>query len=98
DALLVIKWMRELERSFYGAAAAYDAAVAPGANADALSKALWRNVFAEDASDMPSGPAAAPVQALTRYVRLELASLALTDSEAILTGNITFTNTFHAES
>ncbi|CAI5495495.1 unnamed protein product [Closterium sp. Naga37s-1] len=76
--MLVSKWMRELERSFYGAAAAYDAAVAPGANADALSKALWRNVFAEDASDMPSGPAAAPVQALTRYVRLELASLALT--------------------
>ncbi|CAI7786933.1 unnamed protein product [Closterium sp. NIES-54] len=124
--MLVSKWMRELERSFYGAAAAYDAAVAPGASADALPKALWRNVFAEDASDMPSGPAAAPVQvrggvrrgggavqpltpspfciadyhlqALTRYVRLELASLALTDSEAILTGNITFTNTFHAES
>ncbi|CAI5463785.1 unnamed protein product [Closterium sp. Yama58-4] len=96
--LLVSKWMRELERSFYGAAAAYDAAVAPGASADALPKALWRNVFAEDASDMPSGPAAAPVQALTRYVRLELASLALTDSEAILTGNITFTNTIHSES
>ncbi|CAI5528928.1 unnamed protein product, partial [Closterium sp. Naga37s-1] len=76
--MLVSKWMRELERSFYGAAAAYDAAVAPGASADALPKALWRNVFAEDASDMPSGPAAAPVQALTRYVRLELASLALT--------------------
>ncbi|CAI5970585.1 unnamed protein product [Closterium sp. NIES-64] len=96
--MLVSKWMRELERSFYGAAAAYDAAVAPGASADALPKALWRNVFAEDASDMPSGPAAAPVQALTRYVRLELASLALTDSEAILTGNIIFTNTFQSES
>ncbi|CAI7804658.1 unnamed protein product [Closterium sp. NIES-53] len=40
--MLVSKWMRELERSFYGAAAAYDAAVAPGASADALPKALWR--------------------------------------------------------
>ncbi|GJP46140.1 hypothetical protein CLOM_g5463 [Closterium sp. NIES-68] len=94
--LLVSKWMRELEKNFYGAAAAYDAAVAPGANADALPRALWRNVFAEDDSDMPPGPAAAPVQALARYVRLELASLALTDSDAVLSGNITFTNTFHA--
>ncbi|CAI5485575.1 unnamed protein product [Closterium sp. Naga37s-1] len=90
--MLVSKWMRELERSFYGAAAAYDAAVAPGASADALPKALWRNVFAEDASDMPSGLAAAPVQALTRYVRLELASLALTGEVRLVKGTTPRTN------
>lgn len=92
--LLVSKWMRELEKSFYGAAAAYDAAVAPAASTNALPNALWRNVYAEEASEMPSGPAAAPIQALARYVRRELACLTLTDSDAIMTGNITFSKDF----
>eukprot|EP00850_Spirogloea_muscicola_P024591 SM001112S18866 [mRNA] locus=s1112:662:2108:- [translate_table: standard] len=84
------KWMKELEKNFYGACSAYDYAVLPTAASDALPRALWRNIFAEDDSEMPQGPGLAPVQDLARVVRTELASLAMTDSVSMLSGNIDF--------
>jgi hypothetical protein len=73
------KWMRELEQSFYGSSAAYDAALAPDAAAGALQGALRRNVF--------MGEGAAPDAArAARYVRHQLACLALTPSEAVMAG------------
>eukprot|EP00850_Spirogloea_muscicola_P005116 SM000023S07572 [mRNA] locus=s23:215493:216932:+ [translate_table: standard] len=88
--VLISKWMKELEKNFYGACSAYDDAVLPTASSDALPRALWRNIFAEDDSEMPQGPSVAPVQELAKVVRTELASLAMTDSASMLSGNIDF--------
>lgn len=92
--VLISKWTTELEKNFYGAAAAYDGAMQPAAPPDALAQALWRNVFAEDGSEMPTGAAAAPVQALARYVRRETASLSMTESDAFMRGSIKFSHDF----
>ncbi|CAK9220315.1 unnamed protein product [Sphagnum troendelagicum] len=92
--VLLSKWMKELEKNFYGAVTAYDAAMKPDAAQDELSRALWRNVFAEDDSLMPTGPTAAPVHALARYVRREIACLSLTDSESFMEGNLLFSSDF----
>ncbi|KAL2651388.1 hypothetical protein R1flu_019516 [Riccia fluitans] len=94
--MLISKWMKQLERNFYGAVEAYDAAMQPTADKDALARALWRNIFAEDDSPMPTGAEAAPVKSFARYVRREAACLAITDSESLLTGNIQFTSDFGA--
>jgi cytochrome b pre-mRNA-processing protein 3 len=40
--VLLSKWMKELEKNFYGAVTAYDAAMKPDAAQDELSRALWR--------------------------------------------------------
>lgn len=37
--------MKELEKNFYGAVAAYDVAMQPAAAQDELAKALWRYAF-----------------------------------------------------
>ena len=79
------KWMRELEGAFYGSSAAYDAALADqqdgpvGAGRDELASALRRNVYMGDGSLQDS-------QFLARYVRHQLACLALTQSEAVMAG------------
>lgn len=36
------KWMKELEKMFYGAVKAYDEAMKPEASKDDLAQALWR--------------------------------------------------------
>lgn len=95
--VLLSKWMKELEKNFYGAVAAYDNAMRPEAAQDELARALWRNVFAEDDAIMPTGPNATPVHALARHVRKEVASLALTDSESFMTGNIMFSKDFGSD-
>jgi len=40
--VLLSKWMKELEKNFYGAVAAYDKAMGPEAAQDELARALWR--------------------------------------------------------
>jgi cytochrome b pre-mRNA-processing protein 3 len=40
--VLLSKWMKELEKNFYGSVTAYDAAMKPDAAQDELSRALWR--------------------------------------------------------
>nr|GMD16866.1 ubiquinol-cytochrome-C reductase complex assembly factor 1-like [Ipomoea batatas] len=61
--LLLSKWMKELEKIFYGNIVAYDAAILPEAKQDELPNVIWRNVFSDDGTLTPDGPALLPVQA-----------------------------------
>ncbi|MCO5570334.1 hypothetical protein L7F22_024053 [Adiantum nelumboides] len=88
--MLFSKWMRELEKMFYGAVKVYDEALKLDAPKDALVRALWRNVYADNDAPMPTGEEAIFVQSLAKYVRRETACLALTDKESIFSGNILF--------
>ncbi|XP_024519640.1 uncharacterized protein LOC9661590 [Selaginella moellendorffii] len=95
--MIITKWLKELEKNFYGASVAYDKALSGSSMKEDLERALWRNVFAEDDSPMPkSGPQLANVQAFARYVRRELACLVITESEDFRTGNIRFSTEFEA--
>lgn len=40
--LLLTKWMKDLEKIFYGNIVAYDAAVLPEARQDELQNVIWR--------------------------------------------------------
>lgn len=90
--LLLSKWMKELERIFYGNVVAYDAALLPDANKDDLTNVLWRNVFSDDGASKPDDAALKAAQAMARYVRREVSCLSLTDKEAMFSGNFTFTS------
>uniref|UniRef100_A0A1D1ZKC1 DNA-directed RNA polymerase subunit beta n=1 Tax=Anthurium amnicola TaxID=1678845 RepID=A0A1D1ZKC1_9ARAE len=90
--LLLTKWMKDLEKIFYGNIVAYDAAMSPEARNDDLLNVIWRNIFADDGSPMPNGAAADAVKALSRYTRRESTCLSLTDKEAIFSGNFMFTS------
>ncbi|KAK1399690.1 ubiquinol-cytochrome-c reductase complex assembly factor 1 [Heracleum sosnowskyi] len=86
--LLLARWMKELEKIFYGSVAAYEAALVPEAKQDELQNALWRNVFAEEGLSIED--ALQEVQAMSRYVRREIACMSMTEKEAILSGNFLF--------
>lgn len=90
--LLLIKWMKDLEKIFYGNIVAYDAAMLPEAKQDELQNVIWRNVFSDDGTSTPSDAALLPVQAMSRYVRRESNCLSLTDKEAMFSGNFMFTS------
>ncbi|WMV33841.1 hypothetical protein MTR67_027226 [Solanum verrucosum] len=72
--LLLIKWMKDLEKIFYGNIVAYDAAMLPEAKQDELQNVIWRpsdvlccrNVFSDDGTSTPSDAALLPVQASPR--------------------------------
>ncbi|KAL6580615.1 hypothetical protein OROMI_008639 [Orobanche minor] len=87
--LLLNKWMKELEKIFYGNIVAYDTAMGKH---DELQNVIWRNVFSDEGASKPSEGALPFVQAMTRYVRWEASCLSLTDKEAILSGNFMFTS------
>ncbi|GAQ87989.1 hypothetical protein KFL_003920080 [Klebsormidium nitens] len=89
-------YLRDLEKYFYGAASAYDDATAPTAAAGDLPQALWRNVLAEEGEprELPAGPRTRDAEILAAYVRRELASLEMTDSDSFLNGNIKFHDDF----
>ncbi|EFH42106.1 ubiquinol-cytochrome C chaperone family protein [Arabidopsis lyrata subsp. lyrata] len=89
--LLLAKWMKELERIFYGNVVAYDAALLPEAKPNELQIKLWRNVFSDDGTTTPDNTDLKAAQAMARYVRRELGSLSLTDNESIFSGNFSFT-------
>ncbi|KAL9240361.1 hypothetical protein vseg_014591 [Gypsophila vaccaria] len=89
--LLLTKWMKDLEKIFYGNIVAYDAALLPEAGKDDLLIVLWRNVFTDDPASEPDDAARHIVQAMARYVRHEVSCLSLTDKEAMLSGNFMFT-------
>ncbi|KAK4756671.1 hypothetical protein SAY87_006798 [Trapa incisa] len=90
--LLLTKWMKDLEKIFYGNIVAYDTAMLPEAKQDVLVNAVWRNIFSEDGSPLPTDPAVqSAVQAMARYARRESLCLSLTDREAIFSGNFIFT-------
>lgn len=90
--LLLTKWMKELEKIFYGNIVAYDGAISPEAKPDELQSVIWRNVFSDDGTLIPNGPALLPVQAMSRYVRRETKCLSLTDKRAVFSGNFMFTS------
>lgn len=98
------KWLAECEKMFYGAASAYDkalgrpgvvgkegdassaeAAPAGAAARYALTDALLRNLYAGDPANQGKAGAAAD------YVLRELACLAATPSDAVLSGALRFT-------
>lgn len=93
--LLLTKWMKDLEKIFYGNLVAYDASLLPEAGKDDLSNVLWRNVFSDDTGSEPSDAAKHVVQAMARYVCREVSCLSLTDKEAMFSGNFTFTSLEH---
>jgi cytochrome b pre-mRNA-processing protein 3 len=82
------KQLTELEKQFYGSSMAYDKALKGEAGAggaqETLAAALQRNVYLADAGK------AAAAAALERYCLRELACLAVTDSGAVMAGNVKF--------
>ncbi|XP_062164286.1 uncharacterized protein LOC133870982 [Alnus glutinosa] len=90
--LLLIRWMKDLEKIFYGNVVAYDSAMLPEARSDELSNVIWRNIFSVDGSSQHSDAASQAVQAMARYARREVSCLSSTDKEAILSGNFMFTS------
>ncbi|KAG6595120.1 ubiquinol-cytochrome-c reductase complex assembly factor 1 [Cucurbita moschata] len=91
--LLLIRWMKDLEKIFYGNIVAYDSAMLPEAGQDELRNVIWKNIYSEDGSSMPNDAAALrAVQAMARYTRREVTCLSMTDKEAIFSGNFVFTS------
>ncbi|XP_022737103.1 ubiquinol-cytochrome-c reductase complex assembly factor 1 [Durio zibethinus] len=90
--LLLTKWMKELEKIFYGNIVAYDAALLPEATQEELTDVIWRNVFSDDGTSKLDAAALRTVQAMARYVRREVSCLSLTDKEAMFSGNFMFTS------
>uniref|UniRef100_A0A1J3II50 Ubiquinol-cytochrome-c reductase complex assembly factor 1 n=1 Tax=Noccaea caerulescens TaxID=107243 RepID=A0A1J3II50_NOCCA len=89
--LLLSKWMKELERIFYGNVVAYDAALLPEAKPNELQIKIWRNIFSDDGVTTPDDTDLKAAKAMARYVRREVGSLSLTDKESIFSGNFSFT-------
>ncbi|XP_078447919.1 ubiquinol-cytochrome C chaperone family protein [Wolffia australiana] len=89
--LLLTKWMKDLEKIFYGNIVAYDAAISTEAKNGDLINVIWRNIYADDGSPMPTDAAADAVKAFSRYARRESTCLSLTDKESIFSGNFIFT-------
>ncbi|KAI5670280.1 hypothetical protein M9H77_10644 [Catharanthus roseus] len=98
--LLLTRWMKDLEKIFYGNIVAYDAAMLPEAKQDELQNVIWKNIFSDDGvSPLPNDAALLrSVQALSRYARREANCLSLTDKEAIFSGNFMFTSLENASS
>ncbi|XP_034711740.1 ubiquinol-cytochrome-c reductase complex assembly factor 1-like isoform X1 [Vitis riparia] len=90
--LLLTRWMKDLEKIFYGNIVAYDAAMLPEARPDELPNVIWKNIFSDDGLSKPNDAAAGAVQAMARYARRECSCLSLTDKESIFSGNFTFSS------
>lgn len=93
--LLLTKWMKELEKIFYGNIVAYDTAILPEAKPGDFSNVIWRNIFSEDGSSAPDAAAFQSAQAMARYARREVSCMTLTDKEALFSGNFMFTPMKH---
>lgn len=81
----VSKWLKELEEYFFGSSVAYDKALK--AESTSLDDAIYRNVYGSQGDK-------ADAAILAAYMRRELASLHLTDGEAVLKGNVKFTRDY----
>ncbi|KAI9085689.1 hypothetical protein K1719_032295 [Acacia pycnantha] len=90
--LLLTRWMKDLEKIFYGNIVAYDTALLPEAKPNDFTDVIWRNIFSDDGSSTPDAAALRTVQAMARYARREVSCLSMTDKEAIYSGNFTFTS------
>jgi len=81
------KKMKKLARAFYGRLDAYWGAV-NAAEADALGRALARNVYRDETLDAGARDAAA--ERLAVYVRAQIDALAGQPTEALLAGRVRF--------
>lgn len=90
--LLLTRWMKDLEKIFYGNIVAYDTAMLPEAKPDELPNVIWRNVFSDGDSSMPKDDAKQAAKAMARYAHREASCLSLTDKEAVFSGNFMFTS------
>lgn len=77
------KWLTELEMGFYGSAKTYDKALKGEGD---FKEALLRNVYENDKGKIHHA------KRLERYMRREIACLAMTESEAVMSGQIQFTS------
>ncbi|KAH7557350.1 hypothetical protein JRO89_XS11G0129800 [Xanthoceras sorbifolium] len=66
--LLLSKWMKELEKIFYGNVVAYDTAILPEAKKDELQNVIWRNVFCDDGTSKPDDAALRAVQVFSTFL------------------------------
>lgn len=80
----VSKWLKELEKNFYGACVAYDKAMKDEDQLE-LQRSLYRNVYHQEGDEENAA-------FLAKYVRREVKCLALTDSKAMLAGHIQFSD------
>ncbi|KAE8694506.1 Ubiquinol-cytochrome C chaperone family protein isoform 2 [Hibiscus syriacus] len=62
--LLLTKWMKELEKIFYGNIVAYDAALLPEATRVELTEVIWRNIFSDDGTSKPDAAALRTIKKL----------------------------------
>eukprot|EP00878_Enallax_costatus_P036345 GHUV01040806.1.p1 GENE.GHUV01040806.1~~GHUV01040806.1.p1 ORF type:complete len:144 (+),score=26.84 GHUV01040806.1:109-540(+) len=79
----VSKWLKKLEKQFYGTCFAYDKALVSSNTAD-LSQSLLKNVYEDEASKTDNA------RLLARYLRRQLSCLELTDVEQVYAGQIQF--------
>ncbi|EIE25197.1 hypothetical protein COCSUDRAFT_40520 [Coccomyxa subellipsoidea C-169] len=79
------KWLTDLEKNFYGSSMAYDQALKGEGD---LTEALLRNVYGLDSGKRKRA------EALAKYVQREVACLAMTDSEAVMSGQVRFSTDF----
>ncbi|KAH9678619.1 DYW deaminase domain-containing protein [Citrus sinensis] len=94
--LLLSKWMKELEKIFYGNIVAFDAALLPEAKQDELQNVIWRNIFSDDGSSKPDDAAVRAVQACSQlcFVTTVFCNDEVCPSrnkEAMFSGNFMFT-------
>jgi len=80
----VSKWLKELEKNFYGACVAYDKAM-KDEDQEELQRSLYRNVYHQEGEE-------ANAAFLAKYVRREVECLSLTDRKAMLAGHIQFSD------
>ncbi|RLN35734.1 ubiquinol-cytochrome-c reductase complex assembly factor 1 [Panicum miliaceum] len=90
--LLLTKWMKELEKIFYGNIVKYDAVISPEARQDDLVNVIWRNIYAEEGSEAMDAAAAPAVHALARYTRREATCLSLT---GLISSTLTYKSINH---
>ncbi|KAK9908990.1 hypothetical protein WJX75_005649 [Coccomyxa subellipsoidea] len=79
------KWLSDLEKNFYGSSMAYDKALQGEGD---LTEALLRNVYGLDSGKRKRA------EALAKYVQREVACLSMTDSEAVMSGQVKFSTDF----
>lgn len=79
----VSKWLKELEKGFYGACESYEKALKGD---DVMVEALLRNVYGNDQAQRQTA------DTLARYIAREMACLKLTPGSAIMAGKIKFSS------
>jgi len=77
----VNKWLRQLEDIFFGAAKAYDDAI--DKHTEDFADVLYRNLYSDKGNREYCN-------ALARYTIREMVSLSMTDTEAVLSGQVKF--------